>query len=221
MHRRGYALGLQAGNLSIAALHKSCELSRMDVAGANLAKMKSEIEAAMQKATPIIVNRLQFYYEKTLALIGEDSTINESNQSHSDFVSDATLFEAQCLNEMTTYTYLGNPERVQQLSAHWGSIQGQKSVQLPLPAIYIPFYCGLAAAQLYRKNQEEAELKTLNDSIEMLERVASFSQWNYKNKAFLLSAELASIEDNGEAEHMYNVSIEAAKSSRFVQEEVS
>lgn len=137
-------------------------------------------------------------------------------------MNDATLIDARLMNELMTAVYLGSPERAQELSTHWNSIQVQKLSQLPLPSIYIPFFCGIAAAAMYRKEYKDSQLKTLLDSSSLLAKAASFSQYNYANKAFLLHAELESVRGDGdEAERLYNLSIESARSSRFIAEEVS
>lgn len=123
--------------------------------------------------------------------------------------------------EIMVSTYMNNPERVLfNLLSVYQSSEGQN----PLPAINIPFLSGIAAAAMYRKKNNDAEqyLRQLVQSNKTFIKLASFSVWNWKNKAALLEAELASaVEDNSDkAERLYDVSIAAAQSSKFIQEEV-
>ena len=50
MHRRAYELGMQLGNVSISAFHKSFVITRELHAGTNLLSLKEEIEFDMKMA---------------------------------------------------------------------------------------------------------------------------------------------------------------------------
>ena len=129
--------------------------------------------------------------------------------------------EAKYLNEMMSSTYLGNPERIQRLSKHLESSQKQID-SVAHRSIYTAFYCGLSVAATYRTKPAPQQLTKLDDSVSILSKAARFSEWNFKNKVALLKAELASVEnDDYEAEIQYDVSIAAARSSKFIHEEVS
>jgi hypothetical protein len=129
--------------------------------------------------------------------------------------------ESQYLNEMMSSTYLGNPERIQRLSKHLESSQKQIDSVIHR-SIYIAFYFGLSVAATYRTKPAPQQLTKLDDSVSILAKAARFSEWNFKNKVALLKAELASVEDDDyEAEMQYDVSISAARSSKFIHEEVS
>jgi hypothetical protein len=65
-------------------------------------------------------------------------------------------------------------------------------------------------------------LRKLDYSISIVAKAATFSEWNFNNKAALLKAELASVEnDDDEADDQYDFAIAAARSSKFINEEVS
>ena len=215
-----YRLALQTGQPQLASVHNSCIKSQNLTVGQNLQDFKREIDADL-KSSQIFAARLQLYRNTALKLIGGEPEGDASDHNKSDFVNDMTLVDIWCMCEIMVSTYMNNPERVLfNLLSVYQSSEGQN----PLPAIYIPFLSGIAAAAMYRKKTNDAEqyLRQLVQSNKTFIKLASFSVWNWKNKAALLEAELASaVEDNSDkAERLYDVSIAAAQSSKFIQEEV-
>jgi hypothetical protein len=119
--------------------------------------------------------------------------------------------------------YLGSPEQNHCLSKLYeGSPQTHRSSSIPQRSVYIAFYFGISVASIYRRNPDAQLLTKLYDSILIVATAIEFSEWNFKNKVALLRAELASVQgDDDEAEDQYDVSIAAARSSKFIHEEVS
>ncbi|KAL7484241.1 hypothetical protein ACHAW6_009888, partial [Cyclotella cf. meneghiniana] len=211
------------GNLTVGAFHKIFFYSQSLKTGKNLIDLKTEIETELSLAThrsqSLLAMRLRCFGETILALIGDESTCHSTLLNDKELTSTPSLMEAQCLNEMMSSTYLGNPERVHVLSKHLESSQ-KRIDSVAHRSIYIAFYCGLSVAATYRTKPVPQQLTKLDDSVSILAKAARFSEWNFKNKVALLKAELASVEcDDYEAESQYDVSIAAARSSKFIQEE--
>lgn len=85
------------------------------------------------------------------------------------------------------------------------------------------FYYGLNAFSLSRKGQliKAAKLKQASkDALTVLREAEGLSQWNYRNKVFLLQGELHSNEGKiDEAEAAYGAAITSARASNFIHEE--
>ena len=61
---------------------------------------------------------------------------------------------------------------------------------------------------------------TFKDAMTALKPAAELSTWNFRNKVFLLEAEMLSFEEkNDEAKHSYAAAISSSRSSRFIHEE--
>ena len=218
MHIMAYRLALQTGQRETAVAHKFGIMILNLTVGHNLQDFIKEIDADLESSQDLPA-RMQFYRNTALKLIGEEPAGNALDHNKSDFVNDVTLVDIWCTVEMLVSVYLNNPERVfHLLSIYESKSDGEKL----MPAIYIPFLSGIAAAAMYRKKANEQYYEHLIQSNKIFTELASFSEWNWKNKAALLEAELASaVEDNSDkAERQYDVSIAAAQSSKFIQEEV-
>eukprot|EP00804_Cyclotella_cryptica_P005176 CCRYP_014234-RA/>CCRYP_014234-RA protein AED:0.05 eAED:0.05 QI:231/0.75/0.4/1/0.75/0.6/5/82/1366 len=224
MHRRGYEMAMQAGNLTVGAFHKIFIHSQSLKTGRNLLELKKENETELGLAThrsqSLLAMRLRSFGETILTLIGDESTRHSALFSDEELTSTPSLMEALCVNEMMSSIFLGNPERIQNLSKHWESSRKEQIDSVAHRSIYIAFYCGLSRAATYRTNPDPEQLAKLDDSISIVAKAERFSEWNFKNKLALLKAELASVEDDGdEAEVQYDVAIAAARSSKFIHEE--
>ncbi|KAL3795134.1 hypothetical protein HJC23_007362 [Cyclotella cryptica] len=224
MLRRGYEMAMQAGNLSVAAFLQLFVLSRSIRIGANLSNLQKEIDIELKMAThrsqTFMTMRLRFYRETVLALIGEESSGHSALLSDEYLSSNPSLVEALCLNEALCSAYLGNPERIHHLSKRYLESLQQKRYSITQRSVYIIFYFGLSTAATYRNNGDPHQLRKLDYAISIVAKAAKFSEWNFKNKASLLKAELASLEeDNDEADEQYDFAIAAARSSKFINEE--
>ena len=85
--------------------------------------------------------------------------------------------------------------------------------------IIIMFYHGLNSFQLLKRSNT-AKLRSISkDAISTLKAASEHSRWNYRNKMYLLEAELFSFEGKKEeASASYAAAITASRSSRFVHE---
>ena len=84
------------------------------------------------------------------------------------------------------------------------------------------FYHGLNAFILMRKGKlKVSKLKQIpQDALRQLRAAEELSKWNYRNKVFLLQAELYSLEcKNDEARAAYAAAITSARASRFIHEQ--
>ena len=218
MHLMAYRLALQTGQRETAVAHKFGIMILNLTVGHNLQDFLKEIDADLE-SSHLLPARMQFYRSTALKLIGEQPAGNALDHNKSDFANDVTLVDIWCMVEILVSTYLNNPERVFHLLSIYVSKSDSEKL---MPAIYIPFLSGIAAAAMYRKKANEQYYEHLIQSNKIFTELASFSEWNWKNKAALLEAELASaVEDNSDkAERQYDVSIAAAQSSKFIQEEV-
>ena len=84
------------------------------------------------------------------------------------------------------------------------------------------FYHGLNAFILMRKGKlKVSKLKQIpQDALRQLRAAEELSKWNYRNKVFLLQAELFSLEcKNDEARAAYAAAITSARASRFIHEQ--
>ena len=85
------------------------------------------------------------------------------------------------------------------------------------------FYYCLNAFSLSRKGKliKAAKLKQVSkDALEVLREAEELSKWNYRNKSFLLQAEIHSNDGKiDEAEAAYGAAITAARASKFVHEQ--
>ncbi|KAL3787768.1 hypothetical protein HJC23_009819 [Cyclotella cryptica] len=224
MHRRGYELAMQAGNLSVAAFHKIFVVGQSLKTGENLLDLKEEVEIELSLAThrsqSLLAMRLRYYSDTIVKLIGDESTGRSSLCRYEDLASYPNLMEAHCLNDMMSSMYLGNPQRIQHLSKLFELSLKHTRDSVAQRSIYVAFFCGLSVAATYRAMPDQHNLTKLDDAISIVAKAATFSEWNFKNKVALLKAELASVEnDNDKAEVQYDVAIAAAHSSKFIHEE--
>lgn len=192
----------------------------------HLSDLKKEIDIelnmAAHRSQTFMTMRLQLYRETVLSLIGEESRSHSTLFSNECSASNPSLVEALCLNEMLCAAYLGNPENINHLSNRYVESLQQKKYSITQRSVYIIFYSGLSTAATYRKNHNPQQLMQLDYSVSIVAKAAKFSEWNFKNKAALLKAELASVEDDDdEADEQYDFAIAAARSSKFINEEVS
>jgi hypothetical protein len=191
-----------------------------------LSDLKEEIDVELKIATrhsqTFMAMRLRCYRETVLALLGEQSCGHSALFSDEYLASKPSLVEALCLNEMLCSAYLGNPERVHHLSKSSLESLQQRRYSITQRSVYILFYFGLSIAAMYRTKHDPQQLRKLDYSISIVAKAEKFSEWNFKNKAALLKAELASVEnDDDEADDQYDFAIAAARSSKFINEEVS
>lgn len=195
--------------------------------GMNLLDLKEDIDTELSLSThrsqTFMVMRLRCYRETILSLIGETSTGHSALFSDEDLTSKPNLIETQCLDELMCSAYLGSPEQYHCLSKLYvESPQAHRRSSIPQRSFYAAFYFGIFVASMYRKKSDAELLTKLDDSILIVATAVEFSEWNFKNKLALLRAEFASLEGDGdEAEDQYDISIAAARSSKFIHEEVS
>ena len=84
------------------------------------------------------------------------------------------------------------------------------------------FYYGLNALILMRKGKlKVAKLKQIpNETLEVLREAEELSKWNFRNKVYLLEAEIYSFEGRSEeARTAYAAAITSARASRFIHEQ--
>jgi hypothetical protein len=118
MHRKAYNIGLQVGNVSIAALHKQFLVARELHAGTNLVELKEELDLDIKMSEhhdsfTVLGMKLNIYYKAVLTLIGEEAS-SMNNNLDGDSVYDQE--PAFILTTMMTLTYLGYYERAKHLA---------------------------------------------------------------------------------------------------------
>jgi hypothetical protein len=226
MHRKAYNIGLQVGNVSIAALHKQFLVARELHAGTNLVELKEELDLDIKMSEhhdsfTVLGMKLNIYYKAVLTLIGEEAS-SMNNNLDGDSVYDQE--PAFILTTMMTLTYLGYYERAKHLAKWWELLSGanQSKTMINFRDLYVCWFYGLASIGLQRKRNLKAKRtwEITNSWLEGLQKAAECSKWNFENKASLLLAEKLSLHSrNAEAETQYEIAINAARSSYFIHEE--
>ncbi|KAL7478293.1 hypothetical protein ACHAW6_004062, partial [Cyclotella cf. meneghiniana] len=219
MHRMAYDIGLQVGNISIAALHKLFMIFEQLHSGKNLQSLKQELEREMKMAEhycsfPVVGTKLQAYYEAVSALIGEKSRDLSHQHKNSE-----TRMLAYSYGQIMASTFLGHFERAK----HMATVLEESRCNnqgIILIDVYVRFYHGLASIALQRRRKWRNPPKNTEKLIEVVQNASVCSEWNFKNKVSLLMAEKFSLcLQDSEAEVEYDVAISAAQSSKFIHEE--
>lgn len=226
MHRRAYDVSIQVGNNSIAALHTQFLIVRQLLAGTNLLDLKEELEHAIKMSDqyysfPVLGMKLKFYYSTVLNLIGE-TTLQEPNRDLNASTYDKE--SAHAFHLVITMTYLGYYSRAKNTVKRWELLgdENDSKKMISFRAAYVCFYYGLSLIGLKRqKTSKAARVKeSLKDWLDVVQKAAKCSKWNFENKASLLRAERFSLGHNNEdAVIEYANAIQAAQSSHFIHEE--
>ncbi len=182
MHRRAYELGMQLGNVSISAFHKSFAITRELHAGTNLLSLKEEIEFDMKMAKhhslPFVNAKTQHYYDAVLTLIDGDLNLSQD-------VDCAGIHHVD-VSRVITLTYLGYFEKVKHMIDSWESkISTNWFNSLRLRNVYIYFFYGIASIGWRRRKNLKMLPKNMKKLLGVLENVAGLSEWNFRNKACL------------------------------------
>ncbi|KAL3791816.1 hypothetical protein HJC23_002447 [Cyclotella cryptica] len=222
MMRHAYEIGMQTGDPSKAAFNLSIMVAKQIKAGTNLLALKRDIGNYSKLATQYAQKQLRcnlLMMNKIVSrLIGDDR--EECSADEKDIPA---WEESEFSLEMMTSFYLGHMERVCHKSKLWEDLDDSMKKKVPFRVIYIGFFSGLASASLYSygKKNSQRHLSNVAKSLEILEKAANFSVWNFKNKASLLRATMLAItaEDDAVIQSEFNRAILASRSSKFVHEE--
>lgn len=222
MHRRGYEFGMQVGNTSLAGFHLCLAVHREIISGTNLLTLKTEIEfylkLAQQYSLAHFEGFMQMYYKNVLTLIGEKSIDLEQH------IQGPQYEEAECIQDMMASLFSGHFGRVNYLAKKWELSSENIKLKVPVRAISVAFYSGLATTILYRtkgfKSKQPLQNAVWKKMLPVLAKAEEFSQWNFKHKVSILKAEyLSVVSKREEAELEYENAISSARSSKFIHEE--
>ena len=203
MHRQAYDVGLRTGNSSIAGIHKVFTVAREFFAGANLVRIKDEIECVLKSDEyhgfmSVFGMKLGVHHQAVKCLIDGDkeSSITKS-EDESLYDNNSTVVVYQ----MMISVYCGYFERVRHLAKRWEKISGINHCKkmVPFRVVYVYFYWGLASLVVARR--KACKLSDIDRLISIVENASGFSTWNFRNKVALLKALRLSLHSqNTEAE---------------------
>ena len=205
MHRKAYVIGYQVGDLSSSAFHKLFHAVRQFYAGANLVKLKKELEHGFKSeehhsSFPMLGKKLKYTYTLITRLIGdEEPSILPRPEPDLEVFDDEPSF---IFKEMAYLTYKGHFERVNYLAKRWedismNGINYKKSLGWRI--FYVSFYsCLSLLVSGWRKRPNQPKIQRLFSVVKL---AARHSSWNFKNKVSLITAERLSLSGmNSEAE---------------------
>jgi hypothetical protein len=225
MHRKGYEVAQQVGNICAAELHKQFCIFRQLYAGTNLIDVKEEIEHEMKMIEHVhsapdsgmLGMRYKIVYHRVLTLIGDDPS--NSSRDIDDWYFDHDV--AYLVNQMFTEIFFGHYERANYMAEQCKKLV-DKRVMNNFRALYLNFYWGLSMIGVLRKKGSKSKtmLQKIRVCSKIVSRASECSDWNFKNKTSLLKAEQFSLSsDDKEAAKEYDTAIKAAQASRFIHEE--
>ena len=207
VHRKAYVIGYQVGNLSNSAFHKLFYAVRQFHAGANLVKLKEELEHGFKSeeyhcSFPVLGKKLKYLYVTITRLIGdEEPSIMPHPEPELGVFDDEQSFIAR---EMVYLTYRGHFERVNYLAKRWNAFSAGNQWGLNLRSVYVCFYSCLSMLHTGRSlagRKKKPKKSEIDDLFSVVKKAAQHSSWNFKNKVALINAErLSSSEMNPEAE---------------------
>jgi len=186
MHRRAYELGMQLGNVSISAFHKSLLIARELYAGTNLLSLKEEIEFDMKMSKhhslPFVNAKTQHYYDAVLTLIDGDLNLSQDVDCAGIHHDDG----AYIFSRVIALTYLGYFEKVKHMvDGRESKISTNWDNSLRLRNVYIYFFYGIASIGWRRRKNLKMLPKNMKKMLGVLENAAGLSEWNFRNKACL------------------------------------
>jgi hypothetical protein len=223
MHSRGRDIAMQTGNLYMASLNLIAMISRALQGGTNLNTLLQLIELQLKKAQnaeveiavqlknsgnmAIDIPCLLIFQQIVTGLMNGKS--NSDSQSHGLMMLDV-LYQGRLLHSVV----FGDAKEALQSA---NKIQTRSLFGI----LFRAFYSGLASISMYRENGS-SDLEDVRSSLSKLEHASAYNEWNFSNKVWLLRAELASLDGNdNEAQKSYDAAILAARTSKFIHEEVS
>ena len=183
MHRQGYKLSMQVGHTTLAGLNLCYAIHREIISGTNLQTVMTEIEfylkLAKQHSLSALGGVLQIYYMNVLALMNKEFACSEPN------ISGPQYEEIENVQEMMFQLFRGHVDRVIYLTKKWEVLSEKNKVKVPIRAISVTFYHGLATTRIYRTRGFKVKHPLENiqkDSLPVLQKAEEFSPWNFKNK---------------------------------------
>ena len=204
MHRKAADIGVQAGNLSVAAFHKMFYVNRHFHAGTNLVQMKEKLEHEFKveqyhNSFPILLMHLNLFHKAVRRLIGCEGTTGVSLDPKPDVFDNEHSF---IMIEMACLTYKGHYERVKYMGKRWSELEGKNGKHFSfryVRSVYVHFYWALSSLVIAQKKKIVAERKKkpywpeIDRLISVVKNAADFSSWNFGNKYTLLMAEKHSL----------------------------
>jgi predicted ATPase len=221
MHRKAFEVGYQVGDLSNSAFHKLFYAVRQFYAGANLVKLKEELEHGFKSeeyhcSFPMLGKKLHHLHTTVMRLIGDEETPIVSHPEPELEVFDGE--PTSIVREMAYLMYRGHYERVTFMAKRWSTSSAENQWKLNLRSVYVCFYSCLSMLVIGRRKKPNKS--KIDQLLSVLKLAAGHSAWNFKNKVALITAERLSLSKmNAEAEVVYCTAIETAHSSKFFHEE--
>ncbi|KAL3797956.1 hypothetical protein HJC23_013194 [Cyclotella cryptica] len=124
---------------------------------------------------------------------------------------------------MMSSLFSGHFDRVNFLAKKWEALSDKNNLKVPIRAIYVVFYNGLATTRMYRMKgfKFPQPLRHIAQNLlPVLAKAEKSSQWNFKSKSSILKAEYLSLTSKKDkAELEYATAISSARSSKFIHEE--
>ena len=183
MHRQGYEFGMQVGHKTLAGFNLCYAIHREIISGTNLQTVMTEIEfyrkLAKQHSLSALGGILQIYYINVLALMGKDCKCSEPR------IPGPQYEEIEYVQEMMYKLFRGHVDRVIYLTKKWEILSEKNKMKVPIRAISVTFYHGLATTKMYRTRGLKFKQPLINlkkDSLPVLQKAEEFSSWNFKNK---------------------------------------
>jgi len=217
--RRGFECGIASGDTSTGFVSAAHHIRTSLIAGTNLPTLLKRTEYYLELIkmhgntsvqTPFLL------YRETISLLMGKECINSS-----EVEDNALTFQAETLyyhKAMRAY-WIGHSERSHHLFEKL--LQGVKDLSGGrMHRIFVMLYYGLNALKITRRASSQKLKAVPHNALKVLKTAAGYSQWNFRNKVYLLEAEIFSHEGkNEEAKVSYASAITFARSSRFIHEQ--
>ncbi len=222
---KGFELGIASGE-TLSACFNADQVIRLSILGGQrlpdlLRETDGYLSIVGHHRNTVSKAYLSTYRQTILTLMGINSGVAIEGEGIEAAEQGYGLRRTLLLNFYQAYQsfWLGHNERCHHYFEKMFEMRQSGGHQRLLATLY---YC-LNSFKLSRKGQliKTAKLRQISkDAFTLLRDAEELSKWNYRNKKFLVQAEMHSYEGKiDEAEAAYGAAIMAARASKFVHEQ--